>query len=371
MQRHALSLLLVLLSLAVTNGQTQSRLATTRTLLLKHTLFFHSRTVAFAETPRLSDGVWKLPADEGKTLAVVFRTAPTTDGPVEIRGTFVDVGRFAPDDSRIGAYLLQPIVDAVTTRGAWPARDTVFAIVNATAQPIDDPRTTSLRALAMFPERFDGKPVTLRGRFRGRNLMGDLPTWPRQSQTDFVLQAADAAIWVTGVKPKGKGFDLDPSARRDLGRWLEVTGTMSVVEGLPMLRATAIAQASPEDEGPLADDRPAAPALPPPSINFSVPTDGEDDIPTNKPVLVQFSRDMKAESFDGRVRVTATINGEPTAVPAFTTTYRANSLAVEIKFATPLPRFAKIVVEFVEGIVTPDGVALAPAKITFTTGGSR
>ncbi|MBP8273108.1 MAG: hypothetical protein KAY59_01680, partial [Acidobacteria bacterium] len=56
-------------------------------------------------------------------------------------------------------------------------------------------------------------------------------------------------------------------------------------------------------------------------------------------------------------------------VPAFTTNYRAANLAVELKFAAPLPRFATVVVEFLEGIITPDRAALVPTKITFTTGG--
>lgn len=371
--RRALILVMTLLAIATATGQTQARLATTRPLLLKHPLFFHSRTVALTDTPQLIDGVWRLPVEAGKTLAVVFHTAPSTNGPVEIRGTFVDVGRFAPDDSRITAYSLQPIVQAIlgsnNPAGTWPARETLFAIVNATAAPAEDATASSMRNIAMFPEKFDGKPVTLRGRFRGRNLLGDLPTWPRQTDSDFVLQAADGAVWVTGVKPKGKGFDLDTSARRDLGRWLEVSGTMSVADGLPMLRAKTIVASAPEEEAPLADNRPIAPPMPPPAINFSVPTDGENDIAPATTVRVQFSRDMKAESFEGHVRVTCKVNGENAPTPALTTTYRPGTLSVEIKFATPLPRFATITVEFLEGIVTPDGTALAPAKISFSTSG--
>ena len=363
------ALVMGLLATAVPGGQTQARVATTRTLLMQQPLFFHSRTIAITDTPRLADGVWRLPVAPGKTLAVVFRTAPATDGPVEIRGTFVDVGRFSPEDSRVTAYSLQPIVQAVVgPSGGWPARETVFAIVNATAGPAEDPGTPSMRAIAMSPDKFDGKPLTLRGRFRGRNIMGDLPTWPRQTESDFVMQAGDGAIWVTGVKLKGKGFDLDPSARRDVGRWLEVSGTLTIADGLPMLRARTIAATSPEEERSLADDRPVAPPLPPPSINFSVPTDGETDISPNTTVRVQFSRDMKAESFDGHVRVTCTSSGEAVAAPEFTAIYRPTTLSVEIKFATPLPRFATIVVEFLTGVTAPDGTALPPGKITFSTG---
>lgn len=370
MRRPFGTLLLIALAVAALSGQAQSRLATTRALLMQHPLFFHTRTIALTDAPQLANGVWRLPVAPGKTLAVVFRTAPPSDKAVEIRGTFVDVGRFAPDDSRITAYSLQPIVQAIVgPGGAWPLRETVFAIVNATAGPAEDNSVAAMRTIAMFPQKFDGTLVTLRGRFRGRNLLGDLPTWPRQSESDFVLQAGDGAVWVTGVKPKGKGFDLDTTARRDVGRWLEVTGTMSVADGLPMLKARSIAATSPEEEPSLAEDRPVAPPQPPPAINFSAPTDGETDIPTKTAVRVQFSRDMKAESFNGHVRVTCTVNGEKAETPAFTTTYRPGTLSIEIRFSDPLPRFATVVVELQEGITTPDGAALAPGKITFSTGG--
>ena len=48
-------------------------------------------------------------------------------------------------------------------------------------------------------------------------------------QVQHVLVAcfvADGAVWVSGLRPKGKDFDLDPVARVDTGRWLEVTGTV-------------------------------------------------------------------------------------------------------------------------------------------------
>lgn len=361
---------MILLAIVGMNSQTQSRVATTTALLMRHTLFFHSRSVVLTATPLLENGVWRLPVQAGRSLSIVFHTAPATNGPVEIRGTFVDVGRFAPDDSRITSYSLQPIVKAaVGPDGAWPARETVFAIVDATAAPPEDSGTPAIRAIAMAPEKFDGKPVTLRGRFGGRNLNGNMPTWPRQTDSDFVLQSADGAVWVTGVKPKGKGFDLDPTARRDIGRWIEVTGSMSVADGLPLLRAKTIAASSPEDDAPVAEAPTVTPSLPPPTINFSAPTDGETDIAPATPVRVQFSRDMKAESFEGHVKVTASMNGTDMPVPALTTTYKTGTLSVEIKFASPLPRFATITVEFLEGITAPDGTKLVPTKLTFSTGG--
>jgi hypothetical protein len=355
-----------------TEAQTSTRIATTRGLLLANPLFFHSRTVAITDTPRLINGVWRLPTEANKQLIVIFRRTPSTDKAVEIRGTFVDVGRFAPDDSRITAYELKGAMDAVLGAGAaWPARETFFAIVGATpSAPEDITGSPAMRTLAMFPDKFDGKPVTLRGRFRGRNLVGDLPSWPKQTEYDFVLQAADGAVWVTGTRPRGKGFDLDTQARRDLGRWLQVTGTATVVNGLPVIRATSVTQSTPQDDATAAaDDAPAPPPLPPPTISFSIPANEETSVATDTLVRVQFSRDMKADTLDGHVKVSAVVNGAPAATPAMTLTYRPGTLSVELTFAGPLPRFATITLDFQDGIKAPDGTPLAPRKLTFYTGG--
>jgi hypothetical protein len=37
----------------------------------------------------------------------------------------------------------------------------------------------------------------------------------------------DTAVWVMGKPPRGKGWSLDSSYRGDLGRWLEVEGTLA------------------------------------------------------------------------------------------------------------------------------------------------
>ncbi len=375
MWRRSIVSMLIAGGIAAASGagaQSQPRIATTRALLLANPLFFHSRSVAITDTPRLLDGVWRLPADANKHLIVIFRGSPATDRAVEIRGAFVDVGRFAPDDSRVTAFELKAAMDAVLGAGAqWPARETFFAIVAATTTPAEDMTATpSMRTLAMFPEKFDGKPITLRGRFRGRNLAGDLPSWPRQTEYDFVLQAADGAAWVTGTRPRGKGFDLDTQARRDLGRWLEVTGTATLANGLPMIRATAITQSTPQDDAAAGADVPAPPPpIAPPAISFSIPANDETAVATDSIVRIQFSRDMKSESFDGRVKVTAVVNGTTTPTPAMTLTYRPGTLSVELTFAGALPRFATVTIDFQEGITAPDGTLLPPTKLTFYTGG--
>lgn len=353
-------------------AQTQPRIATTRGLLLANPLFFHSRNVAITDTPRLIDGVWRLPIDADKHFIVIFRGAPPSDRAVEMRGTFVDVGRFAPEDSRVTAFELKAAMEAVLGVSApWPTRETFFALVAASAAPPEDVTATpSIRTLAMFPERYAGKPVTVRGRFRGRNLVGDMPSWPRQTEHDFVLQAADGATWVTGTRPRGKSFDLDTQARRDLGRWLEVTGTATTVNGLPMIRATAVKQSTPdEDAASGADAPPVAPPPAPPSISFSIPANDEAAVATDSLVRIQFSRDMKSTTLDGRVKVSAAVNGTTVATPAMTLTYRPGTLSVELTFAGALPRFATVTIDFQKGITAPDGTPLAPTKLTFYTGG--
>ena len=87
--------------------------------------------------------------------------------------------------------------------------------------------------------------MTVVGRFRGRNLYGDLPDAPGKSRWDFVLQSANAAIWVTGRRPKGDGFDLNIDNRVDTGRWLEVAGVVKAERGLVRVEADAIRAAQP------------------------------------------------------------------------------------------------------------------------------
>ena len=59
-------------------------------------------------------------------------------------------------------------------------------------------RNRTIRALALAPDQYVGKGVTVTGRFRGANLFADLPQGAgTKGRWDFVLQSADSAIWVT------------------------------------------------------------------------------------------------------------------------------------------------------------------------------
>ena len=75
--------------------------------------------------------------------------------------------------------------------------------------PSPAPAGTSIRSIVLNPSRYLNQKVTITGQFAGRNLTGDLPDAPARSRWDFVVRSTDAAIWVSGARPKGKGFDLE------------------------------------------------------------------------------------------------------------------------------------------------------------------
>ena len=81
------------------------------------------------------------------------------------------------------------------------------------------------------------------GLFGGRDLFADLPAGSARTMQDWVLRQPPHAIWVTGRKPEGKGWRLDPAYRGDGVRWLEVTGRVEWRGGVPVLRASKVALA--------------------------------------------------------------------------------------------------------------------------------
>ena len=147
--------------------------------------------------------------------------------------------------------------------------------------------------MVLFPTRYREQKVTVVGQFAGRNLLGDLPDAPGRSRYDFVLRSADAAVWVTNLRPSGKDFELALDARIDTGRWLEVTGTLQQGRGLQWLDAEAgslkLAKA-PSDQPEETIVR--VPAAPPPEVIFSAPTEGETDVAPGTSIRIQFSRDI-------------------------------------------------------------------------------
>jgi len=353
------------------DGQMMARRATTVAAILRYPVFFHDKAISLTGTPvEVSGGeLAGLPITAPFHLIVLPREGRVPIRTIEMRGRLLDVGRFASDDSRLGPLDIPRVVQA-TFPDRWPQRGQLFVLTSATWSDVNERPAPSLRNLAMRPELFDGRTITVRGRFRGRNLLGDLPAWPRQSEWDFVLQSSDGAVWITGKRPRGDGFDLSTTSRAQTGRWLEVTGQVKVVEDLPIVAAQRIVAAEPEDEIDMADT-PPKPTLPPPELVFSAPAQDEIAIARDVVVRLQFSRSLDPDTVEPNIHIRYA-PGVTEALPEWSATYRPGPIAVEIRFAGPLAPLAGVIVELGAGIQAPDKVALAPITLRFTTsGGSR
>ncbi len=305
-----------------------------------------------------------LRADE-QDLRAILKDVSTRSGPVEVRGQVIDVGRLDPGDPRVSGFADGRDADH------WP-RPGEELLLNVTAVAEAQPATSAtVRTLALEPWKFEGQNVTLSGNFRGRNLFGDLPDAPGKSRYDFVLRGSEGAVWVTGLRPRGRGFELDVDRRIDTDKWVQVTGTVTRNRGLVTLAATQIALAKAPDAAPeLADDA-AAPVLPPQpgEVVFSSPTRDEVDVSPTTTVRLQFSRGLQEASIPGHLAVSYV--GAPAGAPPLEakTTYDGANRAVEIRFAQPLQPFRTLKVEVLEGLKTFDGAPITPWSLMFSVGG--
>jgi hypothetical protein len=349
--------------------QPAARRLTTVDALRQFPGYFHLQAVVvrgeFAEAG--SDRV--MLRSDTQEIRVLLGQSHRPDGPVEVRAQLIDVGRLDPGDPRLATYPRPP-----DDRWPRPGEELVLNVLGTSpAQPATSP---SVRALALEPWKFDGQNLTLVGQFRGRNLFGDLPDAPKKSRYDFVLKAADAAIWVTGLRPKARDLDLNVDARVDTSRWVQVTGVLHHERGLVTLEATKIASAEPPSLT-AAVEEPALALPPPPPVEvvFNTPAEGETDVSLTGPIRIQFSRNIAPETLKGNVRVgylgaESAERGEPQA-PGMEvkTSYDPGNRALELTFTRPLERFRTVRVQLLEGIKSFDGAEVAPWTLTFTLGG--
>jgi hypothetical protein len=229
--------------------------------------------------------------------------------------------------------------------------------------------------VALAPEKYEGASASVSGRFRGRNLLGDIAApLPTPGKWDFVIQSADAAVWVSGLRPRGRGFELDPSARVDTGRWIQVTGTVRREGSRVWIEAREIELAAAPGEAVVEVEVPVTPPEPAPTVVFSTPVPDEVDSDAATVVRVQFSRDMDARSFKDRIRVSylpapqAAPGASPAEAPTFAFSYDVGTRGIQLKFTRPLERFQTVKVELLEGITAVGGDPLRPWTLTFTTG---
>ena len=357
---------LVLAGLA--SAQSATRRITTVDALRTYPGYFHLQPVVLRGELVETGGRAMLRSDEHE-IRVALNDVRPVDGPVEIRGQVIDVGRLEPGDPRIADY-------SQTDRERWPRPGEELFLRASSITPAQAHTSPSIRALAVEPWKFSGQNVTLAGQFRGRNLFGDQPDAPKRSRYDFVLRQGDASVWVVGLRPRGSGFDLNVDARVDTSNWVEVTGRVAGERGLVIIEATKIASARPPEvtAAPQEPDIALAP-LPPVEVVFSSPSEGETDVSVASRIRIQFSRSIAPETLKGRIRIAyggreSAERGEPQP-PAIEvkTSYDPGNRALELTFAKPLERFRTVRVELLEGIKAIDGAAVTPWTLTFSLGG--
>ena len=372
MSRQPLLALCAMLAAATSWAQPSARIATTVEALIGSAVFYHGKLVVLDHSTVTEGRLVRL-ANTLKPIYVFWKERPGSDSG-EIRGEFWDLGRIEQGDGRFTGYDFAQVVE-VASQGRWPGRDQVFVLLGATLLPASHTSSPTIRSLALTPDRYEGREVRVTGRFKGRNLYGDLPQALGKGKWDFVLQSAEGAVWITGIRPKGKGFDLDPNARVDTGRWLEVTGVVGQVGSLVYITATALREASAPTETAVEVALPERPPLPQPEVIFSAPVDEDQDVDRSAPVRIQFSRDVDPKTIRDRVRVTYVPSPSAGAAPVppaptFTVTYNDAAHAIEIRFTQPLERFQQVKVELLEGIKALDTQVVKPWTLTFTTGAS-
>jgi hypothetical protein len=245
----------------------------------------------------------------------------------------------------------------------------------------DETATTTVKALTAAPLRYANQPVTVTGRFRGRppTSGGEGVKRPRtRSRWDFVLEMDDATVWVSGIRPVGWDFDLDPRSAEDAvrGLWLEVTGIVRVDRGLSPQCGSSWQQIWIE----ASDLRRAAAALQPaplvrpavtaPALVFNDPVQGEAEVPRETAVRLQFSRPLLPETLSEHIRVSyaAPQPLDAPLIPRFTARYAEDTRSITLSFVEPLAALSAVRVELLQGILGANGLAVAPAAYTFTTG---
>jgi Bacterial Ig-like domain len=367
--------LLAVLAVATVSAQPSTRRATNIAALRAYPAFYHLRPIVVMGKVSLADNGEMRFADEAGSLRVVFKGSPP-DGVSEVRGEFWDLGRMNADDPRLAGIDVQRTF-RIDPEAGWPRPGQVTAIVASAIAEAPAQIGTSIRVIVLDPARFLDQKLAVTGQFAGRNLLGDLPDAPAKSRYDFVLRSADAAIWVTNLRPRGKDFELALDQRIDTGRWVQVSGVLQQGRGLQWLDGTGstIALSKPPPE-----TVPEAPILvaaaPAPEVVFSTPTQDETDVLLSTTIRIQFSRDIAAATLKNQVRITydeseAQARGGIAPTPVeFTTQYVAAKRVLEIRLTKPLERFRTIQIELTNGILGTDQQPLVPWTLKFATGGS-
>jgi Big-like domain-containing protein len=364
-----------LLAASAVSGQMLSRRASTIEAIRTYPAFYNGQPVLLRAELHQDGDRTSLVAGESRIPALV-QSGVSGSGLLEVRGEVWDLGRMRPDDPRLSGRDLKQFI-GIDAGASWPKPGEIVIVNVTSAMPAESLVAPSVRNLALAPERYVDQHVTVKGQFRGRNLFGDLPQAPADGNgsRDFVIRSADAAVWVTGKQPKGRGFSFDVTSRLDTQRWIEVSGTVKWERGLVSIVAQQLAETSPQAETRVEQVN-VAPAVIAPEVLFSAPTADETDVAQDTKVRIQFSRDLDPATLKGRVEVSYSMaqsreRGEPEPPPVLARVgYNPGARVMEITFDPGLERFRIVEVRLKDGILGTDGAPMKPWTLTFTTGGS-
>ena len=358
-------------------AQVAARRAAAPATLLAYPGFYQGQLVVVRGNLVTRDQPVLLTEGIERSITLIFKGPSPADGPVELRASFWDLGRLPREDPRIVSLGLDRLLPK-GLEGDWPRPGEVIALTVTDAMAVKPSEgAPSLREIALNPTPYVGQRVKVTGQFRGRNLYGDAPQGPGLSQWDFVLRSADAAVWITGLRPRGKGFSLDTGARVDTGTWLETTGIVRVGKGLVWIEGQQIALTKPTLET-RNEEIPAIPQMgPPPEVIFTDPAEGETDVPLRTAIRLQFSREMNPDSFKGNVRWTFTAadavntGGVTPREPARQADFKYDRAKRSLEIRLTLndgASYRNVIVELADGIAATDGAKLKPWELTFSFG---
>ncbi|HEV8254787.1 MAG TPA: Ig-like domain-containing protein [Vicinamibacteria bacterium] len=244
--------------------------------------------------------------------------------------------------------------DPVVGRAAYSIVFWEFAAPERVAARDAFARRTTLAALVQ-----DGstEPVRVVGRFRGRNLYGDLPGATAR-RGDWVIKEGGQAAWVHGRPPRGQGWVLDPENAEDTRNWVEVVARAENHNGVLRLRAESVALVAPPGGAHVRPGlRVNVTRAIAPVVVFALPVEGEPVKPDGR-LIVQFNKYMDEDTFPGRVRLRYADGGDE--LRSVKLTYDDSRRALIIDPGDRLQAGRKVECVLLPGIADADGVPLSP-----------
>ncbi len=359
---------------AVLSAQPVRYRPTTLAALDAYPSFFHRQPIVVRATPE-GDLLDVFLSDGDRRLRALYVAPPIADERdlLEIEGTYWDVGRLQPNDPRVADHGIAALSERLLGK-PWPSSGELRLLIADDTRRADEPDSATIRTISLEPARYRDRTVTVTGRFRARNLFGDLPEAPGNTRDDFVLRSGDASIWIVGMEPKGDGFDFDIMARLDTNRWLQVTGVVGGGDRLTTIEAESLASVERPEPTAARREAPRPEQGLPAEVIFSAPTQDDNGVAIDALVRFQFSRDMAPDSFAGNVRavyVGAAAAGNPdVGALELTAEYRPRNRVLDVRLVEPLLPYRPVAVTLGDGIEAVDGAALVPYTLRFATGGS-